>query len=156
MKSVRATIRLSAALPVICSLMLALSLTPSPANAHDDKDPRHIAMSTLGKNMKAIKGAVKAGKITPDLQKRAGEIAEISTRLLSLFPEGKQAVDSRAKPEIWSDAAGFKKANDKFIGAAAVLVKAVGSGDPAAVGAALKGAGKTCGGCHKPYRLPKK
>ena len=158
MKSVRAAFRPTVGTTVISTfvLTLALTLTPTVASSHDDKDPRHIAMSTLGKNMKTIKRATKAGEITPDLQKRASEIQEISTRLVALFPAGQQAADSRAKPEIWSDMAGFKKANDKFIVAAAALVKAVGSGDPAAVGAALKGTGKTCGGCHKPYRLPKK
>jgi cytochrome c556 len=143
---------MAAALLAVVSMTLA-----EPARAdNQDNDPRHIAMKTLGKNMKTIGRAVKSGNITPDLQARAAEISEIAGRLLSLFPKGKEHQGSRAKPEIWSDAAGFKTSNDKFILAASGLVAALKSGDAGASKSALKATGKNCGGCHKAYRLPKK
>ena len=135
---------------------LLTAITLSPAQAHDDKDPRHIAMASLGKNMKAIKKGLKAGGITPDLLVSAKEIEEVSSRLVSLFPKGPQQPDSRARPEIWTDMPGFKKANGNFRAAAAGLVKALSGTDVATAENALKQTGKTCGGCHKPYRLPKK
>ena len=136
----------------VTSMMLIV-----PANAdNQENNSRSVAMKTLGKNMKTIGRAVKSGNITPDLQARAEEIKEISGRLISLFPKGQELPDSRAKPEIWSDAAGFKKSNDKFPLAANALVAALKTGDAGASKSALKATGKNCGGCHKAYRLPKK
>ena len=129
---------------------------PVVVSAHDDKDPRHIAMTTLGKNMKAIKRGLKAGQITPDMHKQAEEIQAIAKSLTNLFPAGEQKQDSRAKPEIWSDAAGFNKSNQRFVLAAAALSQALKSNDVSAGQASQKRTGKTCGSCHKAYRLPKK
>jgi cytochrome c556 len=146
------------AIAMAVALLAIVSMTFTiPAHADNQENtPRHIAMKTLGKNMKTIGRAVKSGNITPDLQARAAEIREIAGRLLSLFPKGQEYQGSRAKPEIWSDAAGFKTSNDKFILAAKALVVALKSSDAGASKSALKATGKNCGGCHKAYRLPKK
>ena len=136
-----------------------LASQTTTVQAHSEKhetNPRHVAMTTLGKNMKAISKAVKSGNVTPDLQQKAGEIHKISNGLVALFPKGKELSESRAKPEIWSDSAGFNAANNNFIKAASDLANALKSGDIAASKLALKATGKTCGGCHKAYRLPKK
>ena len=139
------------------ALTVSLAVSLSPAQAHDDKDPRHIAMTSLGKNMKAIGKGLRSGSITPEMKSQAQEIVDVSDRLVSLFPkEDHQAKDSRAKPEIWTDMAGFRKANQNFQAAARAFVKALSGTDVAAAQAAQKNVGKTCGGCHKPYRLPKK
>ena len=136
--------------------VLSLLILPTFVSAHDDKDPRHIAMTTLGKNMKSIKRGLKAGQITPDMQKQAEEIHTIAKSLTGLFPVGKQKPDSRAKPEIWSDSTGFNKSNQKFVLAAAAFSDALKSNDVSAGQTMQKQTGKTCGGCHKAYRLPKK
>ena len=135
---------------------LFVAATFSSVSAQDTKDPRNIAMTTLGKNMKAIARGLKAGSVTPEMIKQADAISQIADRLTDLFPKGQEKEDSRAKPEIWTDFAGFKKANQNFVVASAALVKAMASGDAIAAKAAQKRTGKTCGGCHKPYRLPKK
>ncbi len=72
------------------------------------------------------------------------------------FPAGSDAAagKTRAKAEIWSDAAGFKAANEKAVAATAALVAATNSGDAAAVTAALGGVTGTCAGCHGAYRGP--
>ena len=49
----------------------------------------------------------------------------------------------------------FNKALSAFQAASAKLLEAANSGDKAAVGAALGGVGKACGGCHKPFRKKK-
>ena len=136
--------------------LLMVSRAATASGDHDHNNPRHIAMETLGKNMKAISRGVKSGAITADLQKKSVKIVEISEQMIALFPKGAEGPKSRAKAEIWSDAAGFKKANDNFMNAAKALQVALTSGDAGASGAALKATGKTCGGCHKPFRAPKK
>jgi cytochrome c556 len=141
---------------LLCMFVLAALAFGADVYAHDEKDPRHIAMTTLGKNMKAIKKGLKAGEITTAMQQQGGEIAAIALKLVALFPKGHEKEDSRAKPEIWTDMAGFKKANDKMIVAARALNEALAAKNVQAAQAMQKNAGKTCGGCHKAYRLPKK
>ncbi len=72
------------------------------------------------------------------------------------FPAGSDAAagKTRAKAEIWSDAAGWKAANDRSSGAAATLVAAVNSGDAEQITAAMGGLTQTCGGCHNAFRGP--
>lgn len=72
------------------------------------------------------------------------------------FPAGSDAAagKTRAKAEIWSDAAGFKAANDKAVAASGQLVAATNGGDAAAVTAALGAVTQTCAGCHGAYRGP--
>jgi len=136
--------------------LLSLLVFPSIASSHDNTDPRHIAMEALGQNMKALKRNLKAGAISPEMQKQGAEIHAIAQRLTALFPEGPQKPDSRAKPEIWADFAAFEKENDRFVAAAVSFAAALKSGDVSASQAAQKITGKSCGGCHKVYRFPKK
>jgi cytochrome c556 len=137
--------------------MLLMALAGTSAVAHDEKDPRHQAMEALGKSMKAISQTVKSGAaIDADTMAHARRIAETGDRVLDLFPEGPIGHGSRAKPEIWSDWSGFSAKAEAFGRAADGLLVAVQDGEPSRVEAALKQVGATCGGCHKPYRKPKK
>lgn len=72
------------------------------------------------------------------------------------FPAGSDATagKTRAKAEIWSDAAGWKAANDKSSAAATALVAAVNGGNAEAITAAAGALQGTCGGCHTPFRGP--
>ena len=68
------------------------------------------------------------------------------------FAESTQGVKSAALPAVWSNASGFKAAQDKFHEAVQHLVSASKGGDEAAMKAAIGGVGKTCGGCHNDFR----
>ena len=70
------------------------------------------------------------------------------------FVAGSQAGTS-AKPEIWSDAAGFKAAQTKFEGAVDKLAVAANSGDLDRVRAAFGDVGASCKACHDSYRIKK-
>jgi cytochrome c556 len=71
-----------------------------------------------------------------------------------LFPGGTETGhDTKAKPEIWSDRAGFEAAASKFSAAASKLVEAASSGDRAAFMEAFKATGAACGQCHRSYKL---
>ncbi len=69
------------------------------------------------------------------------------------FPEGTAEGKTKAKPEIWQDRAKFDASLEDTIGKAEALAVAAGSGDMAAVGAALGALGKSCGACHKSFRI---
>lgn len=138
------------------AMAMIMLLVPSVAVAHDEKDPRHQAMTALGQSMKAISETLKSGQpIDAETQSHAQTIVEVGDRMLRLFPQGSGGHHSRAKPEIWSDWSGFTAKADAFETAGGDLAKAVADGDRDQVASALKAGGATCGGCHKPYRKPK-
>lgn len=63
-----------------------------------------------------------------------------------------ETAETWAKPEIWSDAAGFKAAGEKAYGAMQALMK---STDEASFKAAFPAVGDGCKGCHEKFRRPK-
>lgn len=62
---------------------------------------------------------------------------------------------SRALPAIWQNAPDFDARVRQMATAATALSDVAGSGDMAAIGAAVGQVGTACGACHKPYRQPK-
>ena len=72
----------------------------------------------------------------------------------ALFPKGSDTGDTTAGPKIWSDMAGFKAAEDKYL----ADVKAAVAAAPADVGALktqVGAIGSDCGTCHQGYRVKK-
>lgn len=101
--------------------------------------------------MGAIKGAVEAGK-PADAVKPAQEIAAWSKGLTTFFPAGSDKGDTKALPNVWTDAAGFAKAAKDTEAKAMTLAAAAQSGDLNATKAAFGELGKSCSGCHDTYR----
>lgn len=80
-----------------------------------------------------------------------------SMNRITLWLEGsEQGVisNSRAKTEIWTDAAGFEEMAVALETASNAMVAAAGT-DLDSLRAAMGGVGKSCGDCHKAYRGPK-
>lgn len=69
------------------------------------------------------------------------------------FAPGAEGGD--AKPEVWSDAKGFKQAEDDFLSAMDKLKTASASGDFDAFRVAFGNVGKSCKSCHDSYRKEK-
>ena len=63
--------------------------------------------------------------------------------------------DSNAKPDVWTDAAGFKAAQDKFSTAMTQLVAAADAGDLDKLRAASGDVGSACKGCHDKFQVKK-
>ncbi len=75
---------------------------------------------------------------------------------ITLWLEGSEQgaiANSRAKTEIWSDAAGFDQMAVALETATAAMVTAAGT-DLDSLRAAMGAVGKSCGDCHKAYRGP--
>ncbi len=68
------------------------------------------------------------------------------------FVAGSDKGDTRAKPEIWSDAVKYKAAADKMQQEMDKLSAAAKSGDLNAIKAQFGETAKTCKGCHDAYR----
>jgi cytochrome c556 len=132
-----------------------LALALGGAALAEDSE-RVKSMKTMGGHMGAI-GKVAKGEAeySAETVKHAEAIQAHSKELVKWFPEGSGGETTRAKPEVWTDWAGFEKAAMNFQDTAPKLVEAAKTGDKAQIGAALGAVGKTCGGCHDSYRKPK-
>ncbi|ABK43624.1 cytochrome c, class II [Magnetococcus marinus MC-1] len=117
---------------------------------------RKGVMGIIGANMGfmgcTLKGACDAGpKVT---LKQAQSLAFAASISLATFAENVKgaSVKTTASPKIWDDWASYKKGMQIMEERALDLVDAVKSGDKGSMGAAMKGLGETCKGCHDNYR----
>jgi len=112
----------------------------------------------MGRSMKAIVDQLKSGSIDKTVVTEAAKkVADYSKQIPTWFPKGsgpESGVKTLAKPEIWEKPADFQAAAEKLPPEADKLVEAAATGDAAMIGAQLQATGKTCGGCHKPFRVP--
>jgi cytochrome c556 len=137
---------------VLSASLLGASLAVVAADAFQD---RHMAMEEINDAMKAL-GAIAKKEAPFDavvVKASATTIAENLKKAQSLFPAGSEGGESLAKPEIWTDAAGFEKTM-KDAHAAAVALQSVS--DEAAFRPALGALGGSCKACHDKFRLPPK
>lgn len=118
---------------------------------------RQAAYKQLGGAFKAINDQLKTDApdmavITASAQKMAALGAQVPT----WFPKGtgpSKAYKTAAKPEIWSDAAGFAAAAASLKTETAKLAEAAKSGDLDAVKAQVRPVGGACKTCHDKYRV---
>lgn len=72
----------------------------------------------------------------------------------SMFPDGTQSGhNTKARPEIWSDRAGFEKAAQTFWTEADKLVVLADTDDKAGFAAQYTLTTQACGACHRAYRV---
>jgi len=84
---------------------------------------------------------------------RAQRLDQLSKMAWEGFGPGTDAgAPTKAKAEIWSDAAGFKKAQDAFQAETPKLVAAAQSGNMDQIKAAFQGVVKSCDNCHDNFR----
>lgn len=114
---------------------------------------RQGGMALTGGIAEAMKAAVAAGTETKPLIEGAEAFVKWAGIYPALYPEGTQkGHDTKAKAEIWTDRAGFEKANAAFLAASEKLVIAAKSGDKVAFADAWKAESQSCGGCHRNYK----
>jgi cytochrome c556 len=115
---------------------------------------RQAGMSLQQGAVDAMVATVKANGDVKPYARAAEAIAFWANQIPLAFPPGSdKGHDTKAKPEIWSDPAGFKKDSDDLAAAAEKLQAAAKAGDTAAFADDLKAAGATCGACHRTYRV---
>jgi cytochrome c556 len=100
-----------------------------------------------------MKNAIKDGEDVKPWADAADEMADWAGVIPSLFPPGtEKGHDTKAKPAVFSDPAGFAKAAGVYADAAKKLALAAKANDKAAFAVAFKQTAKACGACHKAYR----
>lgn len=122
---------------------------------------RRALMKNNSKTNKIVGAFVKKGKgSAADVAAAGRQLASNAGRITALFVKGTSATDgvgkTRAKPAIWAKWSEFEAAVAKFKSASENLAKVASSGDTGGIKAAAGAVRKACGGCHKPFRAPKK
>lgn len=117
---------------------------------------RQNVMKAVGARLTNIAAVVK-GEVSDkgNIPANAAAIIELLNQAGPLFPEGTHEGKTRALPEIWSEWDKFEAAMKASQEKAVELQAVAGSGDIGQIGQALGNLGKSCGGCHKPYRKEK-
>ena len=120
---------------------------------------RQSVMKAISGHTGAIVSVVK-GEVSyvAQVAAHARGINAMSKLLVGLFPAGtsqSEFANSRALPAIWDDFSKFEAAAKAMEVESAKMVEVAEGGDLAAIGGQLQNLGKTCGGCHKPFRQKK-
>jgi cytochrome c556 len=122
----------------------------------DGLDPiavRQAGMALSGGDFAFIRSVVAAKGDVKPLEAPAKALAKWAAVIPSMFPKGtEKGGDTKALPEVWSDAAGFQKIALAMGEAATKLAVAAKAGDADEVALGAKALGEQCGACHKGYR----
>lgn len=144
-----ATFVLSAAAVVFAAPAAAQFQKPEDAVKY-----RQSALTVMANSFGRI-GAMVNGRVPFDAkvaQDSAHVVATLSTLPWAGFSPNTEALKSRAKPEIWKDAAKFKDSSDKFVVEVAKLEAAAKTGNLDTIKAAFGAVGGSCKACHDAFR----
>jgi cytochrome c556 len=151
--------RVLAAVCVLAGLGLAGAALAQDGDATITK--RQDAMKAQGKDLGAVKAFIDGKGDLAAAQKGGEDLATRMTQVLGLFPPKTGMAEfpgkSYARPAIWAEWDKFVAAQTGAEQKAVALVSALKSGDKGKIEAAFGDMGKNgCGGCHTPFREPKK
>ncbi len=139
--------------------LAALVMTTAVSSVQASEDQikfRKTVMKGQGATMGALAAVVKGKANAKNAAGLAAALAALSRVAPGIFPKGSAKGKTRAKAEIWSKPKEFKAAVMAFQKASANLAKVAKGGNAGAIKKAFGGVGKSCGGCHKAFRKPKK
>lgn len=139
------------------STLLASGSALAQAKPEDVIKYRKSVYTVAAWHMRPL-GAMVKGQMPFDqavFLKNAEMVADIASVAPEAFAPGSdKGAETRAKPEIWSDAAGFKKVMDSFQAETAKLVQVARTAkDVDAVRGQFSAVAKSCGACHDSYRV---
>lgn len=102
----------------------------------------------------AMRSAAANGTPVKNLAFVANGLAKWGTALPAMFAPSTAKVPSRAKPEVWTDQAGFAAKAKDFADATAALAAAAKADDKDGFAAALASTNASCKGCHDAFQAP--
>ena len=145
--------------PLLAILAVAAAATALPAAAQFQKPEdaikyRQSALFVMAQHFSRI-GAMVNGKVPFDAQAAAANAdtaAMLSKLPFTAFIEGTDKGNTKAKPEVWSEADKFKAAATKMQEEMAKLDAAAKTGNLDQIKAAFGATGQACKGCHDHFR----
>ena len=142
---------------IVAACLTAAALVPAHAQFAKPEDAvkyRKASYTVMAAHFGRL-GAMANGRVPYDA-KAAAENAELVVALAKLpwtaYGEGTDKGETRAKPEIWKEAAKFKEAADKMQAEVGKLNVAAKAGNVDALKAAFGPAAASCKACHDNFR----
>jgi cytochrome c556 len=152
--------RLTTALAVTAAAVTCASVTIAQnQSAAETVKSRQQGLKSLGAAFKLIRDELRSE--SPDAAKIRAAAADITHAAGAIgiwFPAGtgpESGVKTDAKPEVWTDAAGFAAARTAFVREADKWAQLSNSADRSAWKDAAASLGQSCKGCHDKYRVKK-
>lgn len=90
--------------------------------------------------------------VKADFMASALALQELSSQPWVFFTADGNYPPTRAKPEVWSQAGEFKKAQDEYLASVDKLVQLAGSADLPSLRASVEAVQKSCKSCHDQFR----
>ena len=145
--------KLIAALASVALLSSTLLALPAASASPDDIiAARRANQKRVGELADAIDAAIKASAPAASLVDQAKELDDRAHMIKGYFPDGTQTGNTKARPEIWSNRAGFEAAADRYTAAFDKLLVLAKAGDNAGFATQFAEAAATCGACHRNFR----
>lgn len=114
---------------------------------------RQAGYDLMAGSLIGMKQAVDNGSDVKPLTDSVRAISKWGHAIPTLFPAGTESGNNtKAKPEIWSDRAGFEKAAGNLVLAADKLAQLSEANDKAGFATQYKAMTDACGACHRTYR----
>ena len=129
------------------------------ASAVEAVKARQKGLKALGAAFKTIRDELKGD--SPDaakIREASAQITQAGSAIDKWFPAGTgpdSGVKTDAKPEVWTDPAGFATARDAFVREANKWAQLGNSTDASAWKEGAASLGQSCKGCHDKYRVKK-
>lgn len=146
--------KLFAAALAVSALAAASSAQAQFAKPEDAIKYRKASFTVMAAHFGRV-GAMANGRVPFDA-KAAADNAAIVESMSKLpwagFGEGTDKGDTKAKPEIWKDAAKFKEGSEKMMAEVAKLSAAAKTGNLDNLKTAFGAAAGTCKSCHDTFR----
>lgn len=139
---------LALALPVFSGSVQAQFAKPEDAVKYRQSALQLMA-SHFGRMQPVVRGQAPYDKAA--IKANVDLLKTISALPWAAFGPG--MTGGNAKPEVWSDAAGFQKAVDQYQASVAKLSAAADAGDLDKLRAAFGDTGASCKACHDSYRV---
>jgi cytochrome c556 len=144
---------------VVPATVAPAEVSPAEVSPAEVVRERQHGLKRLGAAFKVIRDELR--RDSPDAAKiraASADITQAASAIGSWFPRGTgpdSGINTDARPEVWTDAAGFTAAQDTFIHEANKWNRLGSSADAAAWKEAATSLGQSCRDCHDKYRLKK-
>ena len=119
---------------------------------------RMEAMKSVARSMKRINKALRSSSDIDRaaIKREAAAITKHAKEFPQKFPVGSEGGMSEAKPEVWKNPVDFSAKSMALSTAAERLSGAANTGSREELSAGFSDVGKTCGSCHRVYRMKKR
>jgi cytochrome c556 len=139
------------AAPAAAAPAAPAAATPAPPPDSEARAARRAVMRSTQQTVTQINEIVIGVMDPAGLRTRLNTLIENAGKTAQLFAPGTDQNDAGAKPEIWTDQAGFKAINDKFIADAKLVLAAIPDRIKLAEG--MRDLQANCTACHSKYRV---